>query len=101
MPIEYYGTLQMIQDWVQLVSWPRITYKPQYTEKGHAKIYMSYPSNKNYCNITFVNPYHTIELVDVIYEQDEGINERSYDVAFDNVIFPTNFLVDYYNGNIS
>nr|QGV11543.1 Vg6 [Tetrastichus brontispae] len=99
MPTEYSAKLHMVEDLVRSVTWPEISYRPEHTEKGHAKVYMTYPSHKNYGNITFVTPSYTWELIDVIYEEDE-IDKRHNDLVFDNTVFSTTFLVDFYKDDI-
>lgn len=76
-----------------------ITYKPDHSNPKTSIVVASYDLNSNRFNLSMQNPYYTELLENIQYGLDD-VEDKRNDNVLDNVLFGSQFLMDFYSGDI-
>lgn len=101
LPHETIARYSYLVNYLKIENLPYITYLPDHSPKPRTRfLTATYDLDNNRFNLTVMNPYYTEQLNDIQYGKDDKEDKRN-DMFLDNVLFNSQFLVDFYNGDIS
>ncbi|XP_014217292.1 uncharacterized protein LOC106645848 [Copidosoma floridanum] len=96
IPQEFLAILIILDDYLRYDRMLYLSYSSNHTEPGTIKILATYPMSDNYGNLNIMNPYFTYSF---LYKPEDPEIQRT-DLVLDNIGFSSNFLIDYYKGEI-